>query len=742
MADGGTTFYYMLASIAINAAIAYATAPDFSNTGPKLDDNNVVGSRYGAGIPKVHGRMRASGNIIWALPLREEVHEERQSAGKGSSVTTTTYSYYGTYAALLCEGAEDLRPLRVWMDKKLMWEAPSTEAHLAGNFAGGGSFEFMPGSEGQTRSSAMSAALGLPSTPAYRGRCVMVVADLPVDAFGRRIPTIEVEVARGAADAAAVLSDVLLDLFTASGLAEFQIDLSEVDAEAWGTRVPPSTAAAVLDSMLAGAGLQVVCTGTKLAVRPLVQPIACEIDEGDLLAGEQRFPIRRLREDVLPRSVQVNYLDPQRDYQVGAQEDSRQVTSSVHTLAIDVPMAVQASQMRSAANTLLYRAWTARTQYGPFGLPPKYLMLEPGDVAGITVDGRRHLVRLTQITIGANGALQCEGEAYDASVMVGVGGGDSGEFPGQTLPEFGSTALWFYNAPALIDAETSVAGFRFAAAGTGRDWRSGVLERSVDGGASWTAIAAIGSYSVCGYVADPLPAPPEDVGGARFDEVTAIELDLIKGALQSVTLPQLLAGANLMLLGREVIQYRDAEHLGGTSYRLTGLLRGRKGTEWAMGMHEPNELAALMNTAPFVAASAADIGQQWMYRVTPGGGDPSGPAEHIIDGQSARPYTPAHIAGARDESGNLTVQWVRRSRVGTELPNSGDIAIDEPTLRYEVEVMNGLEIKRRIATTTEQCAYTAAQQVEDFGGPQPAVDVRVYQLGALVSRSMPGRATV
>ena len=166
-------------SIAVNAAlqtaIAYAFPTNTQTEGQRLNELGIVGSAYGAGIPILHGRDRLPGNIIWATPLREQRLVDRYSAGKGSTVTATTYQYYATFAALLCAGDAALQPRRIWCDKKLMWEAPDNTVHLSGDLSGGGSFEWMPGSPTQTRSAAMEAVLGTADTPAYRGRCVLVI---------------------------------------------------------------------------------------------------------------------------------------------------------------------------------------------------------------------------------------------------------------------------------------------------------------------------------------------------------------------------------------------------------------------------------------------------------------------------------------------------------------------------------------------------------------------------------------
>lgn len=734
----------LIVNAAIQTALAYAFPNRTTQEGSRLDDLGVVGSAYGAGIPTLWGRDRLPGNIVWATKLREERLVDEYSAGKGNTVTTSTYQYYATFATVHCAGDAAMQPRSIWCDKKLLWEAPDNGVHLAGDLAGGGSFEFCPGGPTQARSAIIEGVLGTDDTPAYRGRCVLVISELPVEQFGRRMPLVEVLIARGAYNQTAVVADVLLDLCTQAGLDPSEVDVSAVGAEVHGIRVPPVPAASVIGTLLDGLGLQAVNTGTQIAFRPLEQDVAAEITADELLAGEQRWPMKRLREDALPRSVTVNHYDPDRDYQRGSQRQARQATRSVQAVTLDAPIALTATQAFAAADSLLYRAWTSRVQFGPFGLLPSHLEREPGDRIGVTVDGVRHDVRLRSIEIGAQGALQCEGEAYDAEVLTGAGGGVGGAFPGQDLPTYGTTTLLLLDAPALTDAEARQVGYRVAATGDGSAWRSGVLDVSVDGGATWAQAAVLGGYTVIGFGgATALPAPPVHVGAANIDTESTVDVTLVKGTLQSVTDDLLIAGANRALLGDELIQFGTATLVSGTTYTLGRLLRGRRGTEWAMAGHTADETFALLSGAPFVAATVADLGAERLYRITPTGGEPSAPVAFTIAGASARPFSPVEIAGSRNGGGDLTITWTRRSRIGTELPNSGDIPLDEPTERYEVDILDGGgAVVRTLASSTPSVVYGAAQQLVDFGALQPAVAVRIYQIGQLVGRGTPAEATL
>lgn len=157
--------------------------------GPRLQDLDVMGSTEGAAIPRLYGRARLSGQVIWATKLEEVISTRTESTGGGkgggsraSTTTTTTYSYFANFAVGLCEGPV-ARIGRVWADgKPLDTSALNMRVHL--------------GAEDQLPDPLIEAKEGAGAAPAYRGLAYVVFEWLPLENFGNRIPQISVEVVR------------------------------------------------------------------------------------------------------------------------------------------------------------------------------------------------------------------------------------------------------------------------------------------------------------------------------------------------------------------------------------------------------------------------------------------------------------------------------------------------------------------------------------------------------------------
>jgi hypothetical protein len=179
-------------SLIDQALFAPAASPARVHNGPRLRDLDVMVSTEGAPIPRVYGRVRVPGQVIWATALEEKVKTRTETTGggggKGSAspppetTTTRTFSYFANIAVALAEG-----PVahlgRVWADGK-----PLDLSRL--------NVRFYPGSDDQSADPLIVAKEGADNAPAYRGLCYVVFERLPVGPFGNRIPQLSFEIVR------------------------------------------------------------------------------------------------------------------------------------------------------------------------------------------------------------------------------------------------------------------------------------------------------------------------------------------------------------------------------------------------------------------------------------------------------------------------------------------------------------------------------------------------------------------
>ena len=154
----------------------------------KIDRLRLTGAAEGGVIPRVFGRSRVGGHVIWATRFRETrtTTESDSGGGKGApkGPKVTEYSYSISLALALCEG-EIQRVNRVWADgSEIARESIQMRVHN--------------GSEEQLPDALIEAVQGRGRATAFRGTAYVVIENLQLERFGNRVPQMSFEVIRAA----------------------------------------------------------------------------------------------------------------------------------------------------------------------------------------------------------------------------------------------------------------------------------------------------------------------------------------------------------------------------------------------------------------------------------------------------------------------------------------------------------------------------------------------------------------
>ncbi|MFD1952250.1 phage tail protein [Sphingomonas arantia] len=612
--------------------------------GPRLGDLSVQTSSYGSMIPKLFGRMRVAGTVIWATDLKET--GTRSGGGKGQP-GTTHYSYAASFAVAL--SARRLRSVgRIWADGTLLRGA-------AGDWKGATGFRFHDGGEGQAADPLIAAVEGVGETPAYRGLAYVVFEDMQLAAYGNRIPSLSFEVE--ADDGPVTIGAVAAALSDGAIVDRTVTTVLGYAASGDSVRGAVETLSAAVPSVLVDAdGVLVLTEGAGVAV---ALPSAA-IGAAAGAVGGVRLERDQRAAGTVSDAVTVAYYEINRDYQAGLQRAGRGGVGR-RVMALELPAVLAAAVARSIAERRLAADWAARRE-AVVRLPWRYMAIGPGAtvhvpaiggdwrVAGVTVDRMVVELRLVAEPAGAGAAPR----------VAGV--------PGRAVMQadrpHGATTIVPFELPAGVPGVASGGAIHVAAAGVSAGWRAAMLSGSLDGGATLSLIGRTAPRATIGRVAMATPA----AGSALFDLRTAIEVRLLNDGmtLEGRSDAAMLNGANLALVGDELIQFGAVEQVGVARFRLTRLLRGRYGTEGAIVGHaddepfvliEPDRLATMTLAASAVGSDALILAS--------GIGDAQ-PVEQIrgFSGRVLRPPAPVHLHATRGTDGAIALRWIRRSRDG------------------------------------------------------------------------------
>ncbi len=544
------------------------------------------------------------------------------------------------------------------------------------------------------------------------------------------------------------LKDVLSDLCHRAGLAQTDFLVNEVAQSLNGYVMSKrSSARDVLEPLLGTYFIDAVETDGLLKFVPRGQAVVATIPYDDLGAVEgssgndpARITETREQEVELPLRIDLTHYDPDRDYQTNTQHASRSSNAVVtrDLESIELTVVLTANEAAQVAEKTLTYAWIGRTT-ASFDLPPKWLRLNPTDVVSLILKDAALKVRLTQVDFGANNIVSCQATLEDALAYSSDKTGAGAALDGETIGIATPISAFVMDLPMIREADNSL-GLYYAFGLKGAS--SASLYRSTDA-VTWDIVGTGSEDPAFGWAANVLPAPRSPWS---WDEDNVLQVALSSGSLDSKTELEVLNYANVALLGDEIIQWREAALVASGVYELSGLLRGRRGTEGATGNHVAGERFVVLAAGDLyrMGMAQSQIGATSYYKCLPSGGDWDDAKQSSCNYNAAslRCFAPVHIAGSRDASGNLVLSWIRRTRWNGEWFDGIDAPLFEDEESYQIDILNGEEVVRTLTASTTSAAYSAVEQEEDFGATQASLSVAVYQMNATIGRGYAGKATV
>jgi hypothetical protein len=99
-----------------------------------------------------------------------------------------------------------------------------------------------------------------------------------------------------------------------------------------------------------------------------------------------------------------------------------------------------------------------------------------------------------------------------------------------------------------------------------------------------------------------------------------------------------------------------------------------------------------------------------------------------FNGNGLRPYRPCHLRVEVD-AGDMTFNWVRRTRLNGDQWSAFDLPIGEESEQYQVRIMQNSAVKREEIVDNPRWSYTASMRSGDGGGG-PAL-ISIAQISAL-----------
>lgn len=518
-----------------------------------------------------------------------------------------------------------------------------------------------------------------------------------------------------------------------------------------------STARAVLEPLLRAILAEGVVSDWQLKVVPLGGAVAATLTTagmGARSATETAGPPVEVIEPesvALPNRYQLRYISTDRELQPAMASSAFGAAGSGKTVTLDAPLTLTDAEAAALCQQLHHLA-IEQTRLR-FSLPRGQAQLEPTDPVVVpTPAGDTVRARLTRVDRGANGVLMCEAVSdlvahLTADAVAGGAGLSAATILSSSAPE-----LIILDTPLLRDADADHPGPYLTAFTYGAGFAGAAFAASADG-QTYNLFASSKTEPVlCTCATVPVSADFE-----AWDDTNTLRLTMrTAGTFASTTDADVIAGANAIAWGRpgrwELVQFGTATQIDATTWDLSHLLRGRRGTDWAMDLHAAGDWVVVLSGTSIVrhVLTVGDIAAQRHYRAPASNqalSDARATAWTVGDAP-LRPYSPIGLGMTfTGKDGSLT--WTRRTRGGGTYGGingltdgvGGPLREDNESYLITVRDDIGTALNTYTHSGPPPWAYPQSAIVADYGTYPSKIHADVAQISAAAGAGYAGQIT-
>lgn len=409
----------------------------------------------------------------------------------------------------------------------------------------------------------------------------------------------------------------------------------------------------------------------------------------------------------LPERVTISYFDPKKDYENGSQYFKRPtlplpVAYSREHMEVTFNMALLNKYAKRMAKRILYSAWSERTSV-EFKLPRDYIAFDPSDTISLPLtDGRLIEVRLTDITLGADATLECTGvyNYPDSYKYMAETEAPLGIVPQDPVGVMDARPLIF-NIPYIMDSHERPGddfSYYWAAGARKVGFNYGLLQ-SMHDGSEWEIEGFTQLDAIWGVMRSTVPAPP---AWNIEDTTTRIRLyptfdfndPNVVYTWESIPEAEWPSESNMIIIGDEIMLFKDVEEQPDGSVIISRLRRGYRGSIDAAYKHTSTDVWAIVHDGSIMQAheTLEYLNQSQVFLINTGvpyaniGGQRRG----TLTGATERPLPVGDVRRTNLGAGEVKFDWSRATRIGGALKSgTGTVPLAEEEEKYHLFITAG-----------------------------------------------------
>jgi hypothetical protein len=456
----------------------------------------------------------------------------------------------------------------------------------------------------------------------------------------------------------------------------------------------------------------------------------------------------RTQEPELPMRVTINYYAKERDYQIGSQYAKR-VSNPVPSMfsnnesKTELPLVMTATEAKRIADKGLKMVWANRTSVETL-LPWQFLLFDPCDVVKISMPskGMTYNLRLNKVDLGVDYNIKVDAVTEKAVAYTSVVNADGGKVPIQSAGDPGAVAMFILNSPLLRDTDDTQGVSSISYVGyyekSSMPAKTVVVVESKNG-QDYGDVAFLEGSMDTGLCMNTLGHTPT---GESTDEINTLQVRMYNGeTLETISQLQMLDGANAAMVGKEVINFREAVLQDDGTYILRGLLRGRRNTQPFISNHSAGERFVLIDPSKLekIVHGPQDWNShRWLKAVPIGTMTEAAETQQVdFEPNDLKPQPPTNVKVRYDAPAQeVVVTFSRTSRITAPLVDDTDeVPYREgqnsaATMKYEV----WLDEEPKDMEAHDNAIKAGQNVTADHSGSVPIYDASTGGFAALTFR--------
>lgn len=375
------------------------------------------------------------------------------------------------------------------------------------------------------------------------------------------------------------LPGVIADICERAGIPFDRFNPGQLDGYVDGFNTTAAISAAAAIEALSGIYLfDAANYGGVLNFVPRGGESVANITLDDLIAGKDDELDRQSRGDpiTVPRVVNLEYYDTEGGLSTDKQTSDRSMDSRSKAESTTQTSVIMRADDAARCVAIGHKV-AIEEQRGDinFSLGDNFLYLTLADI--ITLNGQRMRITSCELDVGQQNyrARHDRASAYQSTIQ-GLPITVPEDAPGLVVSP---TVMHIVDTHILSDGDDAI-GFYVAISSNTRDWNGCVVEMSRDAGANWVESDTVDVNCIMGETVQPLPWHPYDYR----DDINTLTVKLLRSDMEliSATQTDMQNRMNMAIVDDEIINFSGVEQVDETTWKLTGLLRGRKGTHFMM----------------------------------------------------------------------------------------------------------------------------------------------------------------